>query len=51
MKKKLAIIGGSYLQLPIVKKAKEMGVETHCFSWRDGAVSADVADFLRKRRF
>ncbi len=46
MKKKLAIIGGSYLQLPIVKKAKEMGIETHCFSWRDGAVCADVADFF-----
>ncbi len=44
--KKLAIIGGSYLQLPIVKKAKEMGIETHCFSWRDGAVCADVADFF-----
>ena len=33
MKKKLAIIGGSYLQLPIVKKAKTMGIETYCFSW------------------
>jgi biotin carboxylase len=43
--KKLAIIGGSYLQLPIVKKAKEMGIETHCFSWRDGAVCADEADY------
>lgn len=46
MKKKLAIIGGSYLQLPVVKKAKDMGVETHCFSWRDGAVCADVADYF-----
>jgi biotin carboxylase len=44
--KKIAIIGGSYLQLPVVKKAKEMGIETHCFSWRDGAVCADVADFF-----
>lgn len=33
MKKKLAIIGASYLQLPLVKKAKEMGIETHCFAW------------------
>lgn len=46
MKKKLAIIGGSYLQLPIVKKAKAMGIETYCFSWRDGAVCADVADYF-----
>lgn len=46
MKKKLAIIGGSYLQLPIVKKAQEMGIETHCFSWREGAVCADFADYF-----
>lgn len=46
MVKRLAIIGGSYLQLPIVKKAKEMGIEVHCFSWRDGAVCADVADYF-----
>lgn len=46
MKKRLAIIGGSYLQLPIVKKAKEMGIETHCFAWRNGSVCADVADFF-----
>ena len=44
--KKLAIIGASYLQLPIVKKAKEMGIETHCFSWRNGAICADMADFF-----
>lgn len=44
--KKLAIIGASYLQLPLVKKAKEMGIETHCFAWREGAVCADVADFF-----
>jgi biotin carboxylase len=42
--KKLAIIGASYLQLPLVKKAKEMGVETHCFAWSEGAVCKDVAD-------
>lgn len=46
VQKKLAIIGGSYLQLPIVRKAMEMGIETHCFSWRDGAVCADVADYF-----
>lgn len=45
-KKKLAVIGGSYLQLPIVTKAREMGIEVHCFSWRDGAVCADVADYF-----
>lgn len=42
--KKLAIIGASYLQLPLVLRAKEMGIETHCFAWADGAVCKDVAD-------
>lgn len=46
MKKKIAIIGGSYLQLPAVRKAKELGYEVHCFSWRDGAVCANEADFF-----
>ena len=31
--KKLAIIGASYLQEPLVKKAKEMGLYTICFGW------------------
>ena len=44
--KKLAVIGGSYLQLPLVMKAKQMGLEIHCFSWRDGAVCADHADYF-----
>lgn len=44
MNKKIAIIGASYLQLPIVKKAKEMGIETICFAWEEGAVCKDVAD-------
>ena len=44
MNKKLAIIGASYLQLPLVKKAKEIGIETICFAWEDGAVCKDMAD-------
>lgn len=46
MKKKIAIIGGSYLQLPIVRKAMDMGIEVHCFAWLEGSVCADVADFF-----
>jgi len=42
--KKLAIIGASYLQLPLVKKAKEMGIESICFAWEDGAVCKDLCD-------
>lgn len=44
--KKIAIIGGSYLQLPAVLKAKEIGYEVHCFSWKEGAVCADYADYF-----
>lgn len=42
--KKLAIIGASYLQLPLVKKAKQMGIYTICFAWEEGAVCKDLCD-------
>lgn len=41
---KLAIIGASYLQEPLVKKAKEMGIYTICFAWADGATCAKICD-------
>lgn len=44
--KKLAIIGASYLQLPLVLKAKQMGIETHCFAWQEAAVCKDISDFF-----
>ncbi len=44
MKKKLAIIGASYLQLPLVLKAKEMGINTICFAWETGAVCKNYSD-------
>lgn len=44
MTKILAIIGASYLQLPLVKKAKEMGLHSICFAWAEGAVCKDEAD-------
>lgn len=43
-KQKLAVIGASYLQQPLIEKAKEMGLEVHCFAWEDGAVCKDIAD-------
>lgn len=36
--KKIAIIGASYLQEPLISKAKEMGIETHVFAWQVGDV-------------
>lgn len=44
--KKLAIIGASTGQLPICLKAKELGYETHCFAWEQGAVCKDVVNFF-----
>lgn len=45
MKEKLAIIGAGYLQKPLVKKANNLGIETHVFAWREGCVADDIADF------
>lgn len=44
MRKKLAIIGASYLQQPLVEKCKEMGVYSICFAWEEGAVCKDLCD-------
>ncbi len=44
MKEKIAIIGASYLQLPLIEKAKEMGLETHVFAWAAGDVGEKAAD-------
>ncbi|MBE9468633.1 MAG: ATP-grasp domain-containing protein [Bacteroidetes bacterium] len=44
--KKLAVIGASYLQLPLVQKAKEMGLEVHCFAWEDGAICKNISDYF-----
>lgn len=41
---KLAIIGASYLQLPLIEKAKEMGYETHVFAWAANDVGEAAAD-------
>lgn len=42
--KKLAIIGASYLQRPLVEKCKELGVYSICFAWEEGAVCKDLCD-------
>lgn len=43
---KLAIIGASAFQNPLILKAKEMGVETHVFAWQSGDVGERTADFF-----
>lgn len=44
MKKKIAIIGASYLQVPLIQKAKNMGLETHVFAWAAGDPGEELAD-------
>lgn len=44
MKKNLAIIGASYLQVPLIRRAQEMGYVTHVFAWSAGDVGEKAAD-------
>ena len=46
IKKNLAIIGASYLQLPLIQKAKELGYTTHVFAWAANDVGEKEADFF-----
>jgi biotin carboxylase len=47
MVKKIAILGASYLQIPIINKAKEMDLEVHCFAWdNEDAVAKNIVDFF-----
>ena len=44
--KKLAIIGASYLQEPLITKAKKRGIETHVFAWAANDVGEKIADYF-----
>ena len=44
MGKNLAIIGASYLQLPLIEKAKALGYTTHVFAWAANDVGEAAAD-------
>ena len=48
--KKLAIIGANEFQHRLILKAKEMGLETHVFAWREGAVGAVDADYSNPKK-
>ena len=45
-KKKVAILGASYHQLPLIERAKELGYETHVFAWECGDIGEKAADFF-----
>jgi biotin carboxylase len=44
--KKIVIIGANNFQLPLIKKAKQMGIETHVFAWEQGAVGREISDYF-----
>ncbi len=44
--KRIVIIGANEFQDPLIRKAKEMGYETHVFAWKDGSVGERTADFF-----
>lgn len=44
--KNIAIIGASYLQLPLIEKAKEMGFLTHVFAWKANDIGETAADYF-----
>ena len=46
MDRNLAIIGASYLQLPLIKKAKEMGYITHVFAWDTNDIGEKEANYF-----
>lgn len=45
-KKRLAILGASYLQVPLINRANEMGLETHVFAWEEGAIGKELASYF-----
>lgn len=44
MSGKIAIIGAAKGQLPLVRKAKELGLYTVCFAWDNGAICKSECD-------
>lgn len=46
IKRKIAILGASDFQYPMMLKAKEMGLETHAFAWQCGDIGEKAADYF-----
>ena len=45
-KRKIAIIGASLFQDPLILKAQELGLETHVFAWKTGDIGESLADYF-----
>ena len=46
MGRNLAIIGASYLQMPLIETAQKMGYKTHVFAWAVNDVGEKAADYF-----
>lgn len=46
MEKKLAIIGANESIVPLIRKAKSLGYETHVFAWQNGDPGEVIADYF-----
>ncbi len=46
VQQKLAIIGASEFQNPLILAAKARGIETHVFAWQNGDVGETTADYF-----
>lgn len=44
MRRRVAVIGASELQEPLIERAQEMGLEVHAFAWEAGDVGERSAD-------
>ena len=44
--RKIAILGASALQVPLIEKAKSMGIETHVFAWASNDIGEKIADYF-----
>lgn len=46
--KKIALIGSGILSKEIAERAKELGVESHCFSFNDNDIACNSVDYFHK---
>jgi len=46
LKESICIIGANDFQNQLIKKAWDMGYETHVFAWEQGAVGKNTADYF-----
>ena len=44
---KIAVIGASYLQIPLVERINALGYKSHCFAWEsEDSVCKNIADYF-----